>query len=87
MIVPRERHGSSTVFLSRAGSFVRRPTLMDYVGSNPRPLTDIISIYEALPRVVAEKKRGPYRPKKLSRVDTALFIARTAFSGRHPIPR
>lgn len=83
MRVQRDRDGFSVAFLSRVGSFLRRPSLIDRYGSNPRPLTDIQSPYEALPRLTIQQARRQRKPSLVSaRRARISALASVAIHGR-----
>ena len=60
------------VFLSRVGSYFRRPSLFDYLGSNPRPLSDVTSPFDALPSLEEELAERERRRPTISSWDARL---------------
>jgi len=81
----RDRNGLRVPFLSRTGSFVRRPSVVDMYGSNPRPLADPLSSYDTC-RALAEAKLRPRTAKSTISPMSALlaawgFVARYSRTG------
>lgn len=73
MLIRRDRNNFGVVYLSRVGTFIRRPSEVDRFGSNPRPYADKDSPLETLPQVMEEKARRERKKSGITR-----FAARLA---------
>ena len=79
MRIRRDRNGLGVAYLSRSGLFLRRTSVIDQFGSNPRPFVDIVSTYDALPYLMAEKAARTQEYGAISPLGAKLAAWRLAF--------